>query len=301
MRHYSENFKAYLALTTAMFLWGSSFIALKIAFVWYDPMTAIFGRMLSASLVMLLIFPRIKRVKRQRGDIGLLLLMAFFEPCMYFVFEGFALNFTSASQAGMVSAMMPLMVAVSAFFILREKIMLKTLTGFFLAVAGGIWISVFSESTEGAPNPMLGNFLEFLAIASAAGYTICAKHLSVRYHPLYLTAVQSFLGTAFFFPLMIISPQGVPSSFELIPVLAIIYLGVVVTLVAYTCYNYGVSKIPVGQASSFINLVPVFSIGLGWMILGERFTAVQFFGVVLVFAGIILSQYRGSGSTRIKL
>ncbi len=294
MWHYSSNFSAYLALTVAMFLWGSSFIALKLAFMGFDPMTAIFGRMFCAALVMLLVFPRFKTVRRQPGDLGLLLMMALFEPCLYFIFEGYALTLTSASQAGMISAMMPLMVAVSAFFILGEKIRLKTLAGFFIAVAGGIWISVFSHSSENAPNPALGNFLEFVAIACASGYTICAKYLSPRYHPLYLTAVQSFMGAVFFFPLMLVSPAGIPQSFQLMPTLAVIYLGVVVTLVAYTCYNYGVSRIPVGQASAFINLVPVFTILLGWMILGERFGLLQFFGVILVFAGIIISQLKDS-------
>lgn len=282
-----------MALIAAMFLWGSSFIALKLAFEAYDPMTAIFGRMFFAALVMVFVFPRFRRVTRKPGDIKVLLLMAFFEPCMYFIFEGYALKFTTASQAGIVSSMMPLMVGISAFFILKEKICLRTVGGFIIAVAGGIWISVFSVSSEGAPNPALGNFLEFLAIGCASGYTICARYLSARFHPLYLTAIQSFLGAVFFFPLMLLSPAGIPSSFPLIPSLSVVYLGVVVTLVAYTCYNYGVSKIPAGQASSFINLVPVFTIVMGWMILGESFTLVQSFGVIIVFSGVVLSQWKG--------
>ncbi len=294
MWYNSVNFKAYLALILTMLLWGSSFIALKFAFVAFDPMTAIFGRMLCASLIMIFVFPKYRRVTKRPGDLKILLIMALFEPCLYFVFEGYALKFTSASQAGIVSSIMPLMVAISAFFILQEKIRLRTLIGFIIAVAGGVWISIFSQANEHSPNPILGNFLEFLAIACASGYTICARYLSLRYHPLYLTAVQSFLGTLFFLPLMIISPSGIPSSFPLIPVLSVIYLGVVVTLVAYTCYNYAVSKIPAGQASSFINLVPVFTIILGWMILGERFTLIQFMGVIIVFAGVTLSQWKGS-------
>ncbi|WP_051617132.1 DMT family transporter [Desulfonatronovibrio hydrogenovorans] len=298
MRRNTGNLKAYLALITAMFLWGSSYIALKIAFMAFDPMTAIFGRMLSAALVLALIFPRFRRVRRQSGDLKLLLLMGFFEPCLYYIFEGYALVYTSASQAGMVSAMLPLIVTVSAFYLLKERVCTRTVAGFMLAVAGGIWISLFSEVTHGAPRPVLGNFLEFLAICCAAGYTICAKYLSARYNPLYLTAVQSFLGTLFFFPLMLISPAGIPSEFPAAPSLAVLYLGVVVTLVAYTCYNYGVSKISAGQASSFINFVPVFTILLGWTILGERFSSIQVVGVVMVFAGVILSQITRAGTRK---
>ncbi|WP_045211367.1 DMT family transporter [Desulfonatronovibrio magnus] len=298
MNDNTANLKAYTALIVAMFLWGSSFIALKLAFVSFDPMTAIFGRMLCAAVIMFFIFPRFKRVVRKPGDIKILLLMAFFEPCLYFIFEGYALKFTSASQAGMVSAIMPLMVAVSALFLLKESVNLKAIMGFTLAVAGGIWISIFSESTESAPNPVLGNFLEFIAIACASGYTICARYLSLRYHPLYLTAVQSFLGAVFFFPLMLISPAGVPTEFPLVPTMSVVYLGVIVTLVAYTCYNYGVSKIPAGRASAFINLVPVFTVVLGWIVLGERFTLIQFAGVILIFGGIIWANTSNASCAR---
>lgn len=55
-------------------------------------------------------------------------------------------------------------------------------------------------------------------------------------------------------------------------------------------FNQNLNIIPAGQASSFINLVPVFTIILGWMILGESFTPLQFLGVVLVFSGVIITQ-----------
>ena len=57
--------------------------------------------------------------------------------------------------------------------------------------------------------------------------------------------------------------------------LALIYLGTLVTVIAYGLYNFGVSRIPVSQASAYINLIPVFAVILGFTILGERFTNQQ--------------------------
>ncbi len=110
--------------------------------------------------------------------------------------------------------------------------------------------------------------------------------------PLFLTAVQSWVG-ALFFSLFLIHPDiNAPTQLYPVPALAVVYLGSFVTLGAYLCYNYGVSKIPASQASAFVNLIPVFTVILGFMILGERFSLWQYGASVLVLAGVFLSQRR---------
>ncbi len=67
-----------LGLVTAMVLWASSFIALKIAFREYDPMVVIFGRMLIASICFLFIGLRYRRsFTYRKGDYKLILFIAF--------------------------------------------------------------------------------------------------------------------------------------------------------------------------------------------------------------------------------
>lgn len=78
--------------------------------------------------------------------------------------------------------------------------------------------------------------------------------------------------------------------------LALIYLGTLVTFIAYGLYNFGVSRIPVSQASAYINLIPVFAVILGFTILGERFTNQQYLATLVVFTGVVVSQW-GSRST----
>ena len=108
-----------LCLVLAMVLWASSFIALKISFRAYDPMVVIFGRMLIASVCFLMIGIRYRRpIHYQKGDYRLLLFMAFCEPCMYFLFEAKALVYTSASQAGMITATLPVLVMIAAWLVL---------------------------------------------------------------------------------------------------------------------------------------------------------------------------------------
>jgi drug/metabolite transporter (DMT)-like permease len=281
-----------ICLVTAMFLWGGSFVALKIAFRAYDPMVVIFGRMFVATLCLAIFSRRLRKEKLRLADLRLILLMGFFEPCLYFIFEARAIMNTTASQAGMITAMLPLMVALAAVLVLGEKLRLKTLLGFTLAVSGAVLLSVTGEKSNfQAPNPPLGNFFEFLAMVSATGYTISLKKLSERYSAFLLTAVQALIGALFFGIFLFLPGTKLPVHLDKGAVTAVLYLGAVVTMGAYFLYNYGVSRMPASRASAFVNLIPVFTLILGWIILGETFTAMQFIASGIIFAGVLLSQY----------
>lgn len=279
-----------LSLTIAMVLWASSFVALKLAFQGFSPMVVIWGRMVIGSLCFIFFYRQLRSVRLQRKDLKYLLFMAVCEPCIYFIFEAKALELTTASQAGLITSMVPLMVALGAYLLLKETITRRTILGFSIAILGACWLSLSAEGSETAPNPPLGNFLEFLAMVAATGYTLFLKHLSARYSPLFLTAVQSWIG-AIFFSFFLFSPNiNIPTEFPFIPTMAVLYLGSFVTLGAYLLYNFGVSKIPANKASAYINLIPVFAIILGFLILGETFTVPQYCASALVLLGVYISQ-----------
>lgn len=282
----------FFSLVTAMILWASSFIALKIAFQGYHPMIVIFGRMVVGSICFLVFYRQLRHTVIKREDVKYLLFMAVCEPCIYFIFEAKALELTSASQAGLITAMLPLMVALGATVFLKERISRQTVVGFLIAISGACWLSLAGEKSVSAPNPLLGNFLEFLAMVAATGYTLSLKHLSARYSALFLTAVQTWVG-ALFFSLFLIHPDiSLPRVWYPTPALAVLYLGSFVTLGAYLFYNYGVSKIPASQASAFVNLIPVFAVILGFIILGERFVPSQYVASLVVLVGVFISQRR---------
>lgn len=280
-----------LALIVAALIWGSSFIAMKVAVMAMAPPLVIFWRMLLGSLLFLPLLLRLRGVRYRKGDWRWLALMALFEPGLYFLFECYALRLTSASQAGMVAAILPLMVAAGAWVFIGERPGARSWWGFSLAVVGVVWLSVGGQASEHAPNPLLGNFLEFLAMVSAVGYMLLLKRLSATYSPWFLTAVQAVLGCLFFSPALLIFPLE-PRAIPVEAVLAVVYLGSVVTIVAYGFYNYGMSRLPASQAGAFVNLIPVCAVGLGWLLLGERFTPQQLLAACLVLLGVLLSQER---------
>jgi drug/metabolite transporter (DMT)-like permease len=294
MRH--DDMKHYMAvwgLLLAMVLWGSSFVALKIAFRAYDPMVVIFGRMAVASMGFLLLGRWIvSSVKFRWSDLKYMLFMAFCEPCLYYLFEAQAIEHTSASQAGMITAVFPILVALAAGWLLRESVGFNTWLGCLMAAVGVCWLTLESVPSEAAPNPVLGNFLEFVAMVCATGYTITLKRLTRRYSPFFLTAMQAFAGSVFYLPLVFLPSTQLPLHFEPASGVAIIYLGAVISLGAYGLYNFGLKHLPAHQATAYVNLIPVFSVFWGWMVLDESLTGAQYLAALLVMAGVYETQRR---------
>ena len=127
-------------------------------------------------------------------------------------------------------------------------------------------------------------------MACAAANMLAIKKLSSRYGAWTLTALQVAAGAVFFLPGLWFLIQDQTIAFTAGMVRAILFLGVFVTLGAFGLYNWGMSRIPAGRASMFINLVPVIAVFLGWLVLGEVLTAVQWMSALAVMAGVWMSQ-----------
>jgi drug/metabolite transporter (DMT)-like permease len=288
------SWAAFGALLTATLLWGGSFIAMKIAMRGFSPLLVVFCRMAIASMVFGLLWRRLGGFRAARGDWGGLLFMAFCEPCLYFVFEAWALTQTQASQAAMVTSMLPVLTAIAAARVLKERLEARTMAGLALAVSGVVVMSLTGGPSEQAPHPVLGNCLECIAMFCAVGYIVMAKRLAARHKPLYLTAVQSFTGTVFFAPALLFTP--LPEALPLGPVLAVIFLGLGVTFVAYGLYNYGVSRAPAAKAAAFINLIPVLACLLSRIFLDETLEPLQWTGGGMALVGVAVTV--GPGKSR---
>jgi drug/metabolite transporter (DMT)-like permease len=281
---------AGIALLFAMLLWASSFIALKWAFMVYPPMWVIAGRMVVGLCCFSLLWKQILKFEYRAGDWRLLTLISVCEPCLFFLLESQALMYTSASQAGMMTALAPILTACAALIFLQERLSRMRWLGFSVAVAGVIILTVTSEKDISAPNPILGNSLEFLAIICGAVYSIGFKILCQRYSPITLTALQSLVGTLFFLPIALMTEGDL--VFDSKAILATLYLGMFVTLGAYLLYNIAVSVIPVTKAAAFINLIPVFTVFLAYFFLDERLSWIQWSACGVVFLGVWLTQRR---------
>lgn len=283
------NVAANAALLAAMFLYGGSFVAMKAAIQVLDPWLIVLGRMLLAMAAFSLFWRRIPPAAHVRRHLPALLVMALSEPCLYFVFEAKALTLTTASQAGMITAMLPVMVVCAAGVFQGERTGAAGWAGLALGVGGAGLLSAFAPQDQYSPDPLLGNLLEFAAMACATVYTLMVKRLVRHFSPFFLTAFQVVAGSAFFAPALFFSPW--PQDLNWQAVASVAFLGIGVSVGAYSFYNYSLSRLSASRVAGAVNLIPAITLALGWAVLGETIQGWQWVGIAMILAGARLTGH----------
>ncbi|MBQ2645446.1 DMT family transporter [bacterium] len=282
---------AYISLIIATILYGTTLTAMKVCLNYYSEIEMITLRMIISTILFLPFFFTVyKDLRVEKIDYKFIFLMTICEPCLYFLFETHALRYTSSGQAGVVSAMEPILIIIFAKIILKEHLPKIAYIGVFLGIVGAIVLSLGSDVNALAPNPLLGNSLEFCAEILTVTSIITTKYLMDKYPPFFLAGSQVIIGAIFFIILNIIKGGNFIPIFNIsLPIM--IYLGVL-TVVSYALYNYGICTLSASKASPFLYLLPISSICFGCFFLGETFNLLQVAACLLIFVGIYVSQIK---------
>ncbi len=279
-----------LAVFGAVLLWGASFSTMRIALEDLHPWSVMWLRMVIALVCILPLYRTVSMSAYRRGDWKLLLPAVVFQPCLYFWLESAALGLTTSAQAGIISASVPLLVAVAAWMILKEPMSARVTAGLLLSVAGVTVLTLAGQATESAPSPLLGNSLEFLAMVCAAANMILIRILGRRYDAWTLTVMQVVTGSIFFSPGLGHLMEVPAGTFDTQLVLILVFLGAGVTLGAFSLYNWAITRMPASTASAHINLIPVVAVGCGFAFLGETMNLVQMAAACVVLFSVLMTQ-----------
>lgn len=283
----------YLALIFAMVFWAFSFVWVKEVYVAYGPLTTVFFRLIIATLLLLIYgwFSK-KLLKIDKQDYRTFLLLAFFEPFLYFMGESYGLKYVSSTMGAIIIATIPLFSPIAASRYHGEKLSLRNFIGIILSFIG-VGIVVFDDSLNFIASP-LGIGLEFLAVFSAIGYTVILKNLSHKYNATTIITYQNFIGIFFFLPFWLIfeSKTLLTTSFNLPAFIAIVKLALFASCFAFILYTYSLKNLGINNANIFINIIPVLTAVFAWYILGEPLTIRKMVGIAVVITGLFIAQIR---------
>ncbi|MBP6978107.1 MAG: DMT family transporter [Lentimicrobiaceae bacterium] len=293
MEERNQNRIAYGLIIISMIFWGMSFIWTSIVFRCYPPVTTIFLRLALSSFILMAVLLATRKLERiRRKDVGLFLIASFFNPFLYFIGENFGLKYTSPSISAVVIATIPLLTPVAAWFIIRERISWLNIAGIVLSFAGILLMLINRDMTISASPAGIG-FL-FFAVISAVIYTPFLKKLTQRYDPVSIIAWQNLFGVLYFLPLFLIFDLNefitIKPGWRTIS--ALIQLSLFASTFAYILFTYGVKKIGVSRTNVFTNLIPIFTAFFSWFILSEYFNLHKILGILIVIAGVILTQFQ---------
>lgn len=296
----------YLLLTLGMLFFGISFIASKYALMIFQPVSIILFRAIIASgLLVLTARHRGVRLKLERREVPLFLLLALFQPFAYFLGETYGLKLVSASTASIIIATIPLFTPFASAPLLGEKLSLKAVLGLALSFAG-VWFIVTAGSMDSAPGSDLslpGLMLMLVAVLAAVGYSVVVKTIDLHRSPLVIVTWQHIFGVVMLIPVFLITdlrglispdhPVKQAGAEVLFPAMgSLIFLALFASTLAFLFYSNGIRKLGAGRANVFTNTVPIFTAITAFLLLGEQFPPEKLLGMALVIGGVSISQGR---------
>ena len=288
----------YIASTFAIILWGMSYI-------WTDKLITlgipifyfVFVRIFLAGIILFLFntaYARIKRIQRQ--DIPKFLLLAFFEPFIYFICETYGLKLTgSPTLSAMVIATIPIFSIGAGMIFFKEKINAVNIIGIFFSLIGIVMVAM--AKGELGEHFIWGIILLLIAVISEVGHASITKSLSGNYSSQIIVMYQFLIGSIYLLPMFIWKGiDGFSIETHLTPEVwyPIICLAVLCSSLAFSLWVSTIKNLGVAKSSIFSALIPVAAAIIAWAMGHELLNERQWTGIAISTFGVILSQYTAS-------
>ena len=286
----------FVKLVLTAFFWGGTWIAGRSAVQEMAPLAVASWRFLLATLALGALLWHREGIPRWSARewlvLGSLGLTGVF---FYNVFFLYGLQHVEAGRGALVVAFIPAIIALADWLFFRQPMSATKALGVTLAMAGCLLVV-----TQGQPARLfMGEvgFGEWLLLGTAlswTAYTLINRGITARFSPLAMTCGGCLAGWI----LLTLGALVDGSLFDFSSATwrapaSIIFLGLCGTAVAFTWYSEAIGHVGSTRAAAFINLVPVFAVLLGALLLDEHLGAGVLGGGAAVLGGVLLTHRAG--------
>ena len=286
----SKQTQGMVAALVTNLIFGFSFLFSKKAISVAHPLTVLAVRFTVAFIALNILWLCGAAKPRFRGKkYGHLLLMSVAQPLCYFVLELYGISLTSSALSGIIIALVPVAVAIICAF-LPEKPNGKQYLCAAVSLLGIVAISLLAN--DGGENKLVGILLLAGAVIAAAAFNLLSRQEAATFSPFERTYVMFLVGAIGFHGIALavqrhtylteLQKAAVSPTFWV----AILYLAVASSVVAFMLYHFSTSHISAVRSTSFSNIIPVISVLAGVFILEEPFSEWQILLCIPVLLGV---------------
>lgn len=294
-----KDILGHLFAFITIFIWGTTFISTKILLEAFSPIEILFLRFTIGFAVLLAVYPHRLKVKEKKQE----LYFAAAGLCgvtLYYLLENIALTYTFASNVGVIISVAPFFTAIFAhLFLDGEKLRAQFFIGFVVAVVG-IFLISFNGSSNLQLNP-LGDILAVLAAVVWASYSILTKKISgFHYNTIQSTRRIFFYGLVFMIPALFLFgfKPNIHQMTQPANLFHILFLGLGASALCFVTWNSAVKILGAVKTSVYIYMVPVITVVTSVMVLSETITGIMVFGILLILAGLFISELKTSAKQK---
>jgi drug/metabolite transporter (DMT)-like permease len=281
--------KADFTLLLVSIIWGSAFVAQRIA----AQMGSIYlfngARYLLAAMVVLPFAIRAGRHSNPRYMIPR-------EQYQWMVIAGFVLFagsamqqlgvvYTTAGNAGFITSLYVVLVPVALFILWREKIHWMSIIAVVLAGVGAFFLS-----TSGRFEIHVGDLIELLGALFWTLHVLVVGKYATRFESISFSVGQLIVCSLLNLGVGLIVETSLPINGQLLAAMA--YTAFFALGLCYTLQIWAQKHTPPADAALILSLESVFAVVSGWLLLDERLAGIQILGCVLIFVAVVLSQFK---------
>jgi drug/metabolite transporter (DMT)-like permease len=208
----------------------------------------------------------------------------------FVLFVGSALQqvgvvYTTAGNAGFITSLYVVLVPVVLFIVWREKFHWISIAAVIMAVAGAFFLS-----TGGSFEVQAGDVIELFGALFWAFHVIVLGKYASKFDSMSFSVGQLVVCGLLNLGLGIFVEKSMPLNIPLLG--AIAYTAFFSLGLCYTLQIWAQRHTPPADAALILSLESVFAVISGWFLLDERLSGLQVFGCVLIFIAVLLSQFK---------
>jgi drug/metabolite transporter (DMT)-like permease len=281
---------AYVLLTATTLFWSFNYIFVRVFREDAAPVTMAFWRWVVALAILLPFAWRDVAAEwpRVRANWRRLFVLGAFSCGLNSVFAYIGIQQTTVMNASLLNAASPIFIVLLAVPLAGERLGALRLTGMLVSFIGVVCIVARGElGALAAVRPNAGDFFILAACFVWGIYTNLVRRWAGGISPVVALAAMMAAGLATSLPIYAAEALFVRGTHWSWPLAgAILVLGLFGSLLANLFWNRSILALGAGRAAAMANLLPVFSILLAMVFLGERLAAYHVVGAALIFAGI---------------
>ncbi len=286
-----ENLKSYLALLSAMLIFGTLGIFRR-----YIPlssgMLALFRGALGSAFLLIFVYARGGRLHKTEGKKLLLLVLtgAIMGLNWMLLFEAY--NYTTVAAATMCYYMQPTIVILLSPLVFRERLTAKKLLCALAAIVGMVFVSGMLNGNSLRMQDMKGILFGLAAAALYAAVVILNKKIVLEdvYEK---TIIELVAAAVILIPYLLLTEDVSLIALNKTAVGMVLLVGLVHTGIAYALYFGSMKNLKAQTIAVMSYIDPVFALLLSAAVLQEKLSLLGFVGAVLIIGSALVSEITG--------
>lgn len=277
--------KADLTLLIISVIWGTAFVAQRVA----GQMGSVYlfngARYLLAALAVLPFVGQIANLTKLPRNQFQWMFLAGFLLFLASALQQVGLVYTTAGNAGFITSLYVVLVPIVLFSLWRER-----LRGLSVVAVGIAVVGAFLLSTAGRFEIRAGDALELVGALFWAFHVVVLGKFASRFESISFSVGQLAVCGLLNLGVGAFVETSLPLNWPLVG--AILYTALFSLGLCYTLQVWAQRHTPPADAALILSLESVFAVLAGWWLLDERLEAIQVLGCVLIFAAVLLSQFK---------